>query len=471
MSVGPDAATGGGFRLGIGQAIALLAVVAGAVLIAAPEIMGGSEAFGRATGAVVIAVGLWATAAVPPYYTSLIFMLLAVGLAVAPAQVVFSGFHSTAVWLVFGGIVLGLAVRTTGLGDRLVQGMLQRFPLSYRGLIYALAITGVALGFVIPSAAGRVLILMPVVLALADRLGFAPGRKGHTGMVLTAGLCTTIPSFGILPANVPNMGMIGAAESIYKVTFTYGEYLLLNFTVMGVLAALAIPTIICWLYPDRPSEREDSATVGAWTGGERKLLAVLALSLALWATDFLHGVSPAWVAMAAAVLIMLPRWGVLPPTVIAGKLEYGPWIFVAGIIGLGAVVNEVGLGGAIARQVFAVVPLAPGADVTNFFAMWGVGAAASLVTTLPAAPAIMTPLAEGMAQASGWPLESVLMVQVPVWLVFGLPYQAPPVIVALGLGGVSPVKALRVMLVYLVFGIVVMLPLQYLWGNLLGVYP
>ena len=466
----PPATPMGPSPLRPGVLIASAAVLAGALLLAFPDLAGGGV-LGRAAGVAVIAVGLWATAAVPPYYTSLLFMLIAVGLAVAPARVVFSGFHSTAVWLVFGSIVLGLAVRESGLADRLVQAMLRRFPLSYRGLIFALAFTGMALGFVIPSAAGRVLILMPVVLALAERLGFNADSNGRAGMVLAAGLGTFVPSFGILPANVPNMGLIGAAESIYGVGFSYGEYLLLNFPVLGVLSVLAIPALICRIFPDTPGERPAVGTSGAWTGGERKLMLVLILGLGLWVTDFLHGVSPAWVAMAAAMVIMLPRVGVLPPTVVANKLEYGPWIFIAGVIGLGAVVNESGLGAALAGQLFQIVPLTPGDDFFNFLALWGVGAVASLVTTLPAAPSILTPLAEGMAQASGWPLKSILMTQVPVFVVAALPYQAPPVMVALAMGGVSPTRALRIMLPFFVFGVVILLPLQYLWGQLLGVYP
>lgn len=456
--------------------IAGVAVLLGMVLLVFPGLIGGSPELGRAAGAVIAAVGLWATGAVPPYFASLIFMGVAVALSIAPPAVVFSGFHSSAVWLVFGGIVLGLAVRTIGLGDRLVQTILQRFPVSYRGLLYALSLTGLALSFVIPSAAGRVLILMPIVLAVADRLGFVPDSSGkvsngRTGLVMAAGLGTMIPAFGILPANVPNVALSGAAESIYGVTFTYGEYLLLNFPVMGGLSAVAIPELVHRIFPDTPRERGDAAAVGPWTAGERKLLVVLAVSLALWATDFWHGVSPAWVAMGAAIVIMLPRVGVLPPTVIANKLDYGPWIFVAGIIGLGAVVNETGLGAALAKQIFAVVSLGELDGFAQFAAMWGVGAAVSVLTTLPAAPGILTPLADGMATASGWPLKSVLMAQVPVWVVFALPYQAPPVVVAMTMGGIGAGRALRVMLPWFVFAAIVLLPLQYLWGRVLGVYP
>ncbi|MEQ8698963.1 MAG: SLC13 family permease [Bauldia litoralis] len=231
--------------LSASQAAAALTTLVGLVLLAAPGVAGLSDTIGRAVGATVIAAGLWGTAVVPAYFTAIVFMFLAVALAIAPARVVFSGFHSTAVWLVFGGIVLGVAVQKTGLGDRAVRAMLRVFPLSYRGIVWAVVLTGLALSLFIPSASGRVVLLMPVVIALADRLGFEPGRPGRTGLMLAAGLGTTIPAFGILPANVPNMALIGAAESIYNAHFTYGGYLALNFPVMGLLTVLALPIIVC----------------------------------------------------------------------------------------------------------------------------------------------------------------------------------------------------------------------------------
>jgi hypothetical protein len=42
---------------------------------------------------------------------------------IAPADVVFSGFHSTAFWLVFGGLVIGLGVKRTGLAERLARAI------------------------------------------------------------------------------------------------------------------------------------------------------------------------------------------------------------------------------------------------------------------------------------------------------------------------------------------------------------
>jgi di/tricarboxylate transporter len=49
----------------------------------------------------------------------LLFFLLATLLSIAPPSVVFSGFQSSAFWLVFGGLVIGVALDSTGLGARI----------------------------------------------------------------------------------------------------------------------------------------------------------------------------------------------------------------------------------------------------------------------------------------------------------------------------------------------------------------
>ena len=50
--------------------------------------------------------------------------------------------------------------------------------------------------------------------------------------------------------------------------------------------------------------------------------------------------------------------------------------------------------------------------------------------------ALFTPLAHTLADASGLPLMTVLMVQVIDYATPELPYQASPIVVAMGMGGV-----------------------------------
>jgi di/tricarboxylate transporter len=182
--------------------------------------------------------------------TSLLFFLLAVLCHVAKPATVFAGFSSPAWWLVFGGSITALAVQTTGLGRRLAALLFGRVAGAYWRCVAAVALAAVGLAFLMPSTNGRVLLLMPIVLAFAERLGLTPGRAGYTGLLLTAAAASYMPPTTILPANVPNSILLGAADQLYGVKLTYGPYLLLHFPVLGALKAAALVWLVCRLFPE-----------------------------------------------------------------------------------------------------------------------------------------------------------------------------------------------------------------------------
>lgn len=446
-----------------------LLVIAALTLVLVPVPDGVSPLVMRTGAIALITVGLWSSGLIAAYLASVLFFFLAMVFALAPPSVVFSGFHSTAIWLVFGGMVIGMAVQKSGLGARAVNFAFTFFTGRYLQLTLALALVGLLLAFIIPSAMGRVLLLMPMVLALAERLGFAEESNGRSGMVLAAALGTTLPAFAILPANVPNMALIGAAESIYGTHFRYGSYMLLNFPVMGTLSLAATILLVNAFFADEPRPAPAGPPPGRWSRDEGVLLAILLATVAIWSLDFAHGISPAWVALGAAILCLLPGIGIIPASAIR-EADFGPWIFVAGVIGLGAVANHTGLADTLGRQLLGVVDFSTLGGPLAFAAMAGIGMAVAIVTCLPAAPAIMTPLAAAIAEQSGWALDSVLMAQVPTWIVFPFPYQAPPLLISLSLAGIALSRVLPLMGAYFAFGVLVILPLQYLWGAWLGVY-
>ncbi len=84
-----------------------------------------------------------------------------------------------------------------------------------------------------PSNMGRIAVLMPVVMALADRAGLPAQGRGRTGLALVVGFGTFQLSASILPANVPNLVMVGAAESAYGIRLAYLPYLALHAPVLG----------------------------------------------------------------------------------------------------------------------------------------------------------------------------------------------------------------------------------------------
>lgn len=457
----------------------ILAVLISGVLLIAPVPQGVEPVAFRAGAVIVLVIGLWSTAVVPSFYGSLIFMFAAIVLQTAPPNIVFSGFHAAATWLVLGGLILGLGVKRSGLDVRLVRAFLGHFPKSYTAMIYGIFWVSAALSFIVPSAAGRVALLVPIMLSLADELGFSDEAPGRSGLVLAATMGTMIPAFAILPANVPNMALYGAVESIYGLQLTYGEFFILNYPVMGVGALLFYPAIIAFLLRDRPSHPEHHEAAKPWGQDEKRLLIILLLALALWVTDTLHGVSPAWVALGAGILCLLPRIGpisigIMPPKSLADDVNYGPIIFVAGVIGLGAVANHTGLGSLIAEQLMDFIAIKKsdslGGDFVNFASISFISIIIGLFTTMPAQPSIMAPMAQALADASGWSLMSVLMTSMTAWMIMPLFYQAPPIVIAVALGKLRIATVNKMLTSYMIFSILFVLPVHFFWGRTLGMF-
>lgn len=454
----------------VGPAIAVIAAIASIVLWFTPAPAGTPPEMMRVAAVVVVAVSLWATSVFPEYFTAIIFFFLAMVLTDSGAPTVFSGFHSAAVWMIFGGLIIGASVQETGFGKTLASGLLKIFPRSYIGILAGITVVGAVLGFLIPSNTGRIVIMMPIFMALADQVGFAPGSRGRAGLALTVAAGSVYPSLAILPAAVPNLGWLGAVESIHGIKVTYGAYLIANFPAIGVVSIIAIPIICRYLFPDRIGEQETTIEAAETSGAQTRLIMVLTAALGLWLTDFAHGISPAWIALGASVVCMLPRVGMVPTSLMVGKVSYAPWFFVAGVVGMGAVVAKAGLGTYISTALFDIVPLSENHDFLNFVIISAVGMAMSVVTTVPGQPAIMTTLATDIAASTGWPLMTVLMTQPISWAMTIFAYQFPPLILAAHLGGVSMRRVARLLLCMCALAWTVMMPLQFLWWRLLGYF-
>lgn len=457
-------------RPNVSQLTALIASIVAAALLAAP-LWSETPGVMPAAGVILFAIVNWATGALPQHITALLLFLIAVVLKIAPAEVVFSGFHASATWLVFGGFVISIAAQQSGLAARIVRILLTRLPARYLAMAGGLAAAGILLSFIMPSASGRVVLMVPLAVALAGRLGFEEHTRARYGLVIAAGWGTTIPAFGILPSNVVNMALVGASESIFGIGFSYFGYTLLNFPVLGITGAAVGVVLITLLFGAKPDLQGEQEMGTQASPAERRLMAIMLVALAFWMTDSLHGISPAWVALAAALICVTPGIGVVSTSVISKDINYGAWFFVAGVIGVGAIANDTGLGGAMGDWLLSNVPLSADGGIITFYEIFAISGAVGLVTTFPAAPPIVTSFSDAIAQASGWPLTAVLLAQVPSWMIYPLPHQAPPVAIALALGGVPMREGFRFLGIYFILGLLIILPLQFLWGQMLGMYP
>lgn len=431
----------------------------------------------RSAAVVLVTLALWSTGALPPFLTSLIFFGLVLIFGLARPDLVFSGFGSAAVWLIVSGFIIGAAITTSGLGQRLASLLAPLLAGSYAHMIAGLTLAATALGFVMPSSVGRAVVLVPVGMALADRVGFGKGSNGRIGIAATLAMACNMPSFAILPANIPNMILAGASETLHGTSFGYTDYLLLHFPILGILKSALMVGLVLMLFPDRIHPQDAITGKPAHTvvedkpadaAAQRRVAVVLLATLALWMTDSLHGINPAWIGIATAVILLLPRIGVVAPKSFNASVDFGMVLFVAAALGLGALVNASGLGKLVGQALEQVLPLAPGREALNFLSLSAMSTLTGIVTTIPGVPTVLTPMAPDLATASGFSLPAVLMTQVIGFSTVLFPYQVGPLIVAMQLSGEKLGHLLKITLPLALITFVVLLPLDYLWWKLLG---
>lgn len=418
----------------------------------------------------LVTLALWGTGVVPGYVAStFLFAALILSRAASPAEV-FSSFSSSAIWLVVTGFVIGAAISHSGLGQRLGALAQPHLSRSYFTLIGGLMLLGMGLGFVMPSSLGRAAVLVPVGMALADALGLKRGTAGRTGVAIIIAIGTNMPSFAILPSNIPNVILSGVAETTFGTHFTYGYYLLLHYPVLGLIKSVVIVLLVLKLFPAQiaPIDTAGAKTQGSWRR-QAALMVILLGTLALWSTDQLHGVNAAWVGLGASLLLMIPQLGFVPPPVFRSSVDFSMLLFVAGALTLGSVVNSSGLGEIIADKVLGALPFAEGLDFVNFMSLSLLAALTSVFTTMAGVPAVLTPLAPELASTTGFSQEAVMMTQVIGFSSVLFPYQVGPLIVAMGLAGESTRPLLKVTLALFAVSVLALIPLDFLWWRFLGV--
>ncbi|MCM5552262.1 SLC13 family permease [Pleomorphomonas sp. NRK KF1] len=448
--------------------LAAVILAAATLVFVSPTELGRSGSLTLAI--VLVTLGLWATALVPNYFASLLLFAAVLIAGLQPAPLVFSGFASAAVWLIISGFVIGAAINATGLDSRLAGIIAPLLTSSYPRLIGGLMLASMLLGFLMPSSVGRAVVMIPIGMALADRCGFAKGSNGRIGIAAILAIGCNMPSFAILPSNIPNMVLAGSAETILGIRLGYTDYLFLHYPVLGILKAVVTVALVLALFPAKVETPlgTTAATAAPGKAGQGKVIAILILTLVLWMTDSLHGINAAWVGLGAAVLLLSPGIGVVNPPAFKQSIDFGLLLFVAGALALGAVVGASGLGAKLGAFLTSVLPLAPGNDAANFFSLTFMSFFTGMFTTVPSAPAVLTPMAGDLATLTGYGVMTVLMTQVVGFSTVMFPYQVGPLVVAMQLSGERLDHLVKVTVPLALITLVVLVPIDFLWWKLLG---
>ena len=287
----------------------------------------------------------WATEVMDHGLTGLIGCYLFWALGIASFDLAFSGFANDTPWFLMGAILFGTMASKSGLARRLAYLVTLRIGTTYSRLLLALILSDFLLTLLVPSGMARVAIMATVAVGLIGAFGLGIGSNVGRGMFLiltyTAGVFDKTIIAGA--AAITGRGII---ESVGGVEVLWSQWLV-AYLPIDIITILAAWLLTLWLYPPESASlpggiqylKDELRKAGPWTTLEKKSLALMLGAIVLWATDFLHHISPSMIGLGIGLLAVLPFMRILDIEDLK-KLNFLQLFFVAAALGMGNVLIE-----------------------------------------------------------------------------------------------------------------------------------
>ena len=354
-------------RIKLGCAAA--GALAAAVLIATCPIPGLSYQATAVLGILIMAIVWWITGVLPEFVTAVVMAVLFVVVAGISVGATFSTFASSTWWLLLSAFTLGVGMKTSGLMKRIALAIVRKFPRTFRCQVIAQLVTGTVLGPLIPSLAVKGAMLAPLAMNIGDELGYERQGKRATGLfaAMLVGIRTVAPT--IVSASITGYALMATLPADVQEQFNMASWfvaalpwlvvvLVLNyFLIMGIYgrgekAASGSETVGApgnaqsLKQSSRGGTNEDSKQpipdgLGPLSVVEKRMLAIILVTVVLWATEPFHHVSAMAVGLAALVAMFVLK--VIDVPAFKSGVNWTSLLFIGIALGLGSVFAEAGL--------------------------------------------------------------------------------------------------------------------------------
>lgn len=307
-----------------------LAMMAGIML--APTPAGLSLAGQRMIAIMVFTVFMWITEAIP-YGASAISLcfLMMISLGFSPATGVsgpllgtakaiplaLSGFSNSGWLFVAAGLGMAAAITSTNLDKRVAYLILRLVGIKVNAIMLGIIITAFALTFLIPSVIARAATLVPIVIGLIAAFGLPVNSQIGKAMLLLAGILPSVTGVGVLTGAAPNPVLVNFLTGAGQPAISYVGWLIDLFPYTVAFAA-ALYFLVTRLFKFEVSElpggkaylTERIKELGPMSVVEKRASIIVAITIALWATDHFHKIDAPVISVLSVLLMVLPFIGV-----------------------------------------------------------------------------------------------------------------------------------------------------------------
>ena len=309
----------------------------------------------RFLGIFVCAV-IWLVVAVIPDFMVIVVTLIALtAVKVAPLTTIFSAFSSDTCFLLIGALGIGAGVEKSGLLNRIVLGIMNKFPGTFRGMTTAIFVAANVINPMIPSVTAKVTIFAVFIKAIGEKLGYENGSKGMLGMFMAMFLSagTIYPFF--LSATFLTYTLLGMLPAEAAADITWMKWL--SYTIVWGIVLMILLYLVVQIFfkpqeekvMDKSYFQDQLTALGPMTKMEKYILVLLAVALIGWMTERLHGVSAGMTAM--FVLACMVGLNVLTRDDFRAKITWDAIVLMMGIIGLAGLFSALGVSTWLVRLV------------------------------------------------------------------------------------------------------------------------
>ena len=425
----------------------------------------------NALGIVLFALFFWTTEPIPIALSSVGVLVLIPAVGLLSLEQSLAPFASKTVWLVLAGMALSLGVAKTGLGDALASWLQYRLSQRPFFLLCQLHLIGLVTAFLIPSGVIRVLFLMPIGIALVERLHVRPSPHLKAAVLLSLLCSTYFGGCGLLTGSVPNLVLAGQYEKIQGAPIFWATWLYWMFPVIGFLRTFVSLGVI-WLLFGRhlngdvvqPAPSPSSAPL---TRVQRRTLYMLLAGVGLWATDLLHHIQPVYIGLGLVVLFLWPRWGPLRFGDLA-KVRFALLAYIVALLTLGHALDKAGFNHLFIAACSEYLALEEYGWLGKHLSLCLAALPLDFLMDVAAVAGVATiPLMELGAQHGIAPLPAAFSVAMATTLAF-LPYQSAPFMVAYSFRQLSMQQLVLAQGLISTASLVLLCPLNLLYWRWLG---
>lgn len=325
----------------------------------------------------LMTVIFWAFGVAQPGYISGLYLLLLAVFKVAEPTLIFSTWTTSMMYLIIGAYLIAVAVKESGLGERIAYKLIIRFVSSFKSIIISIFVLTFILALLIPHPWPRAFLIMSVMAVVVKSANIPREDAVKIGFtVFTA----SIPVSMIFLTGDASINPLAAASCDVPVGW------MMWLEVMGLpMAVTSVVTMLMLLVMFKPTKEVQVnkaeivaklESMGPMSGREKRTAFWVALAIVLWMTDTMHGIDIGWVTLFIAMGMAMPKIGEILTPKSWGGVPVQTLIFLTAAVAIGRVGGATGMNAWIAQTVL------PSSVPENMFVLAAFITAVSIVIHL-----------------------------------------------------------------------------------------